>query len=300
MNENQSNYVPKSVSPPPILGSASSFLARVSPGAAAYVAKRMFLHTFPYRVSEAEREFLKLGAPLCLYDGRCGLRGYRWGNGPAVLVVHGWSGRGVQFHRIAEGLIPKGYSVIGFDFPGHGLSKKPKPTLYDFVNSIKVISETYGPFQGVVSHSLGSLASGLAYEQGYLSCKLVCVNPLPSADYAVTTFSKMSGIPLPTMREMQRGIERDYNTKFESCDFERIAEKIDAPVLVIHDRLDRVIPWDASQKWSKLLSDGDLVTTERLGHQRILAAESVVKKIVDFFGAARGNMKEQFLSEYAL
>src|SRR5262249_24762467 len=41
---------------------------------------------------------------------------------PAVLLVHGWGGRGVQMGAFVEPLRARGYRVVWFDQPGHGAS----------------------------------------------------------------------------------------------------------------------------------------------------------------------------------
>ena len=39
---------------------------------------------------------------------------------PAVLLAHGWGGRGVQMQSFVAPLLASGYRVVWFDQPGHG------------------------------------------------------------------------------------------------------------------------------------------------------------------------------------
>ena len=41
---------------------------------------------------------------------------------PAVLLVHGWGGRGVQMGSFVAPLLARGYRIVWFDQPGHGES----------------------------------------------------------------------------------------------------------------------------------------------------------------------------------
>src|SRR3954471_12912224 len=45
---------------------------------------------------------------------------WKWGQGPTVLLVHGWEGRGSQLGSFVEPLVAAGLSVVAFDAPGHG------------------------------------------------------------------------------------------------------------------------------------------------------------------------------------
>ena len=48
---------------------------------------------------------------------RFGLSALRWGQGPAVLLMHGWEGRPTQFASLITALVNDGYSVIALDGP---------------------------------------------------------------------------------------------------------------------------------------------------------------------------------------
>ncbi|MES9847744.1 MAG: alpha/beta fold hydrolase, partial [Candidatus Thiodiazotropha sp.] len=43
-----------------------------------------------------------------------------WGEGPSVLLCHGWGGRGTQFFALIEALAAAGYRAVAFDAPAHG------------------------------------------------------------------------------------------------------------------------------------------------------------------------------------
>ena len=50
------------------------------------------------------------------------LQAWSWGEGPAVLLVHGWGGRGAYLGAFVRPLLATGARVITFDCPGHGAS----------------------------------------------------------------------------------------------------------------------------------------------------------------------------------
>src|SRR5215468_3962485 len=51
---------------------------------------------------------------------------------PAVLLVHGWGGRGTQMGTFVAPLLAAGYRVMWFDQPGHGESGRGAVGLPDF------------------------------------------------------------------------------------------------------------------------------------------------------------------------
>ena len=92
---------------------------------------------------------------------------YHYGNSDKkVLLIHGWSGRGTQLFKIADVLLENGYSVISFDAPAHGHSSGSQTMMNEFVISIKVLSEKYGPFEFGIGHSLGGMALLNAINRG--------------------------------------------------------------------------------------------------------------------------------------
>jgi len=61
--------------------------------------------------------------PLGLADERIdlgdGLIAWRWGEGPAVLLVHGFEGNRAQFAAIIEALVERGFAAVALDVPAH-------------------------------------------------------------------------------------------------------------------------------------------------------------------------------------
>lgn len=61
------------------------------------------------------------------------------GQGPAILILHGWNGSSDSWIRVSEILAQNGFLVVSPDFPGFGKSETPKNSwdLKDFVNWLK-------------------------------------------------------------------------------------------------------------------------------------------------------------------
>ena len=66
------------------------------------------------------------------------------------------------------------------------------------------------------------------------------------------------------------------------------AARVDSvPTLVVHDRGDRQTPWADSARLVESLPDARLVTTEGLGHRRILQDVAVVRQVDGLPGRRR-------------
>ncbi|HEY6066948.1 MAG TPA: alpha/beta fold hydrolase, partial [Thermoanaerobaculia bacterium] len=115
-------------------------LARLTPGLSGRLAERMF--RTPPNYSPLRREERELGwasfSRTRMKDGTL-LPTWRWGTGPAVLLVHGWGGHAGRLTPFVRPLVRAGFSVIAFDAPGHGGAPGRYSALPDFVHAIGAI-----------------------------------------------------------------------------------------------------------------------------------------------------------------
>jgi pimeloyl-ACP methyl ester carboxylesterase len=81
---------------------------------------------------------------------------------------------------------------------------------------------------------------------------------------------------------MQRAIEERYGVRWEQLEVPRVAPRLAAQALVIHDRDDRMMPWIHGATVARLWPGARLMSTDGLGHRRILADESVTRAAADF------------------
>src|SRR5215468_5695279 len=80
-------------------------------------AERIFLTPPRQPRTRAERALLA-GARNCRIRGPMGeIAAWRWGKGPAILLVHGWGGHAARLGRFVGPLEEAGFSVIAFDAP---------------------------------------------------------------------------------------------------------------------------------------------------------------------------------------
>ena len=86
-----------------------------------------------------------------------------------------------------------------------------------------------------------------------------------------------------TRRAFDREVERLVGVPVEEFDaIVQLAHVAPVPTLVVHDRDDRYTPYADSVRLVDVLPDAHLVTTDGLGHRRILRDPSVVRQVNAF------------------
>ena len=78
---------------------------------------RLFFSPVEYRINHAEKLLLKQGKQFYIKVRDRNIQCWRWGKGPAVILAHGWNGRGIQFQPLIDSLIRSNFTVITFDAP---------------------------------------------------------------------------------------------------------------------------------------------------------------------------------------
>ena len=82
---------------------------------------------------------------------------YEWGEGPTVIMQHGWSWKAVQFIKMIETLSSNGLHVVAFDAPSHGNSTGEMTSAFEFIELIKILDKMFGSVDTYIGHSMGWL-----------------------------------------------------------------------------------------------------------------------------------------------
>ena len=201
---------------------------------------------------------------------------------PAVLLAHGWGGRGAQMAGFVAPLREAGYRVVWFDQPGHGESGAGPVALPDFERTLHALSRTHGPFHGAVGHSLGAAALGLALRRGLCLERVVFLGTPASIRDHLRSFGRQLGLTTLVLDALRAVVERRYGIAFD--DIDRIEElaRVSTPALFLHDAQDRQVPFANAQRLSRLMPRAHLVRTHGLGHNRILRDRAVLRACADF------------------
>jgi pimeloyl-ACP methyl ester carboxylesterase len=210
---------------------------------------------------------------------------WRWGSrdAPAVLLAHGWGGNAAQMRPFVFPLLQAGYRVIAYDQPAHGVSEGRLTGLPDFAEVLGQVAGYHGGVEAVIAHSLGGPGAALALAWHRVSFrKIVLVSPPADLVGYSRRFARWYWIPEAVRKAMQNAIEERYGVRWEDLEVARIAPRLAAQALVIHDRSDRMTPWTHGQTVARLWPGAQLMLTDGLGHGRILRDERVTSTAAEF------------------
>ena len=199
-----------------------------------------------------------------------------------VLLVHGWCGRSTQLYAFADKLLENGYMVISFDGPAHGRSTGKTTMMPEFLETIKKINTTFGPFEAAIGHSFGATSLYIA-TSNFLSIKsFIAIGSGDKISDIILNFAKNLGLKKRSAQLIQSRLEKKWNIKVDDSSSSTVAKKINIPLLVIHDVTDGDVPVSCAYEIRKNLKKGSLLITNKLGHTKILRNENVILKSIDF------------------
>ena len=284
----ESPYPPKSTSVRfVVIRNVLSGLSRVSPAAAAGVATVLFRRPPSHRRSDIAPSAFDSGQRVDLTVDGQRLAVWRWGGGPVVLLVHGWGSRGARLHSFVAPLTEAGFSVLAFDAPGHGASAGRLSSLPQFIAAIRAIGERFGPLHSVVAHSMGGAATTLAMARGLDVQRAVFLAPAADPAGYSEQFASVLGLTPDVVSRMKKGLEHRFGFAWNEFDVLAAAATLSSPLLVIHDSDDRDVPLADGASIAAAWPGARLVTTNELGHRRIVHDPAVVERAVAFLTEAQ-------------
>jgi pimeloyl-ACP methyl ester carboxylesterase len=256
-------------------------LGAVAPALAARALTRLFLTPPRTPPPARERAALARADRFGIEVGGRTLRGFRLGEGPAVLLVHGWGGRAGQLAAFAGPLAAAGCAVVGFDAPAHGASSGRVATVPEVAAAIAAVARAHGA-RAAIGHSMGGAAVAYALSRGLaLDAAVLVAAPRAPAGY----FDRFcAALDLrPSMREAaRRRIERRVGARMADLDVVAAAPALATPALVVHDRGDGEVPFADGAAIAAAWPGARLLATDGLGHRRLLRDPAVVAEAVAF------------------
>ena len=210
-----------------------------------------------------------------------------------VYLMHGWGGRGAQFGAMVQPLVDAGFRVVLFDAPAHGSSDPgpagPRRTNgIEFAKALDAVFCRFGPAEAVVAHSLGTIATYLALRFGWLGTeRLVLVAPMVESRSLFDQFQAALGIGRRTRRAFDQAVLDWVGIPVAEFDARFQAGQVPAlPTLVVTDRDDRQTAYADVVDFAETIG-APLVSTEGLGHRKVLRDPEVVRTVVEFVTGAR-------------
>lgn len=211
-----------------------------------------------------------------------GLVAWRWGQGPVVLLVHGFEGNRTQFAAIVEALVGRGFAAVALDVPAHGESAGDELTTVKFIAAIDRTLQQLGPVHAIVGHSLGGAMSLYSIACSGGASRLAVISAPSSLMRELRRFASVMGLSERATAAFIASVESRVGRPAADFDIRHIADKVDLPLLLIHDQNDRQVPVVEATRSAHVLHGAELMITRGLGHNRLLADPKVVAAVIDF------------------
>jgi pimeloyl-ACP methyl ester carboxylesterase len=250
--------------------------------AAAWLADRLFCTPPRSTVPSSARSVLASATRGWTLAGGDRVALWRWGQGPAVALVHGWGSRAARLTAFVEPLVEQGFSVIAFDAPAHGESDGRLGSGVQAAQALRAIAATT-PLYGVVGHSLGAAATLMALRDDLHLRRAVFIAPPADIVGYTVRFAQLFGLRDDVLDAMRRRTERRLRFAWRDLDLIGIASAVrGVELLVVHDRGDEDVTWDNGARLAAAWPGASLVTTEGLGHHRVARDPSIVARAAAF------------------
>ena len=269
-------YIPK------IVGSYLNIVSYISADYAANKALHLFSKPRKGSISERQASFLKTANQSTLSYNNFNIAVYHWkGNGPSILLVHGWESNSARWKRKIKHFIKEGYAIYALDAPAHGGSGSKKFNALLYAEFINVVVNKYAP-KILIGHSVGGMAS-VFFQQKYQNeniQKIVLLAAPSEFKGVLKQYINMLGYNKKIVDKLDIVILRKFGAKPDAFSTSEFIKDVDAEGLIIHDKNDTIIPFSDAKLIEKNLQKGKLVETSGLGHS--LNHNTVSDRILEF------------------
>ncbi|AXK56680.1 alpha/beta fold hydrolase [Pseudomonas idahonensis] len=250
-------------------------LGWVAPQWAANRMRQLFMTPRELPPREWELPLLERAERLTL---RFGLSALRWGQGPTVLLMHGWEGRPTQFASLIEALVAAGYTAVALDGPAHGRSPGEEANVVLFARAMLEAAAELPPLRAVIGHSMGGASAMLAVQLGLRTETLVSIAAPARILGVLRGFARYMRLPPRARSAFIRQVEKDVGMRAATLDVAQY--QLEMPGLIIHAEDDRFVPVKESELIHQAWFDSRLLRLSEGGHQRVLADPRVIDAVI--------------------
>lgn len=253
-------------------------------GVMAALATRVFCHPFKGRRPPREIGYLASARTIPLPTTAGELAAWQWGpaDGPLVLLVHGWEGRGSQLGAFAGPLADAGFKVVALDAPAHGDSPGEETDIRLLTEALQAAVRLHGQLHAVIGHSWGAAGAVMLAAQGVVPLGLVLLAPPLWKKGRVERAAQRMGLSTDAQKEFLRCVQERVGWTYEQIDMRTVARQAPCSLLVFHDPADEDTDFSDSQEFTALWKDSRLVSCPGRGHYRILVTAEIVTESVRF------------------
>lgn len=218
---------------------------------------------------------------------------YAWGDGPNVVLPHGWGSRASHMALVARHLASRGFRSVSYDAPAHSSVEDragATSNMFEHCRALSAVAAAVGEVYAVVGHSMGGAAAAFTVagserlaEYRFSASKLVLLSAPASVDSVIRAFANRNKLNLTERVFLRSGLEADFEMSVEFFSVGAALRSLDGvDVMMVHDRSDEEFPIDDALATCRDAGPLQLFLTDGLGHARSLTSRVVMREIDRF------------------
>ena len=190
---------------------------------------------------------------------------------PLVLLVPGLDSTKEEFFRLENVFLDRGMSTLSMDGPGQGESGYELPIRADYDVAVTAVLDAIAGRTDVDLERIGLLGVSLG---GYYAPRVLAFEPRVRAGVGLSgpyRFSDIWDHVPPQTRETFvaksfASSDDEGRARAAELDLSGVAERIEQPYLAITGRLDRLIPWEQTERAAREAPNGTFLLHEDGNH----------------------------------
>ena len=213
---------------------------------------------------------------------------WRDGDGPAVLLVHGWEDDSSLWSPLVDALVARGRSVVAIDLPAHGESTGEWAVSFEGTDAIRDVEGVLGPLDAVVAHSFGCGVTMGAIGEGFEVGQAAFISPPISLSEQSRWARKAVelGVPSDVGAEAEARYLRQHGPARAAWRPAPAYRTLALDTLVVQSRDDERNDLGAIEAVFTDHPHARLVLVDELSHRRTARDPAVVELVADFLTGA--------------
>lgn len=207
---------------------------------------------------------------------------YHWqGNKETVLLIHGWESNSSRWQGMIQYLKKKKYNIVSLDAPGQGMSSGKEFNAVLYAEFINEVCQKYKP-TFLIGHSLGGMTMFYAQSKyQFPFVKKIIGLGSPNIFHRITrNYKSLLSLNNRSYRSYLNIFVEKFDIDTTYFNSENFVEKIEQPLLIIHDKDDAIVPYNDAVQIVNKNPRVKFISTENLGHA--LVHNQVYKQAVSF------------------
>lgn len=234
------------------------------------------------KVLQEQKSFLSDAKDDILETNGIAIQTYRWkGDGPTVLLMHGWESNTFRWRDFIPKLQAEDYNIVAIDAPAHGNSSGTLLTLPLYAECAQAIIEMYKP-KYIIGHSFGGMS--MVYNQYKFPNTSVKKLVSLAAPSELSDFMRQYKLILGASTKLMNGMENyfinTYGLNFKEFSSSKFVQSNTKKGLLIHDELDAIAPMWSSEQVHTYWKNSVFIKTKGLGHS--LHQDKVRNQVIEF------------------